>query len=117
MKNKSIELILKVQSNGKPKRYRLGVNVQYSKMYFKKRRVKVILFLSDGIRVETKTTCGNSNFSKKIDDRRKKGYDLYDKEINQWILDNNYHIYTKGYPTRLKFELESLSPLTLVFKG
>ena len=104
-----VNLILTVQSTGKSK-FRLGLNVNDSSKYFKKIGVDVQLILSKNLIVSTTTTCGLVNFSNEIsttNSTRKKGYDLYDPILNDWIEKNSYHKFKKGVPTKLRFELNT----------
>ncbi|HMK06308.1 MAG TPA: hypothetical protein VK476_02195 [Flavobacterium sp.] len=90
-------IVLTVQPCGNGK-FRLGLSLNDSRSYFKKRKQQVLIIV--GTRVfNTQTTCGSD----------KKGYDLYSTEINEWIIENNYHKYPRHKPTKLEFELDVIS--------
>src|SRR5690606_30067907 len=117
-------ILLTVQSQGNGK-YRLGVNVKDSREIFKRRYRQVCLILEElNVRtkttcVKTKTTCGLPDFEKEhIDVRKKKGYDLSDKKINEWIQSNKFQCYNKSTPTKLEFEIIKISEeIKLKFTG
>jgi hypothetical protein len=87
---------LTVQSTGQHK-FRLGVNYEDSKQYFKKRGRSVTVNLGIKIAdvVNTKTTCGPPLM---------KGFDLYSSEIDKWIKNHSFHLYPWREPTKLQFK-------------
>ncbi len=87
-------LILAVQPTGSGS-YRLGISNEDSNQYFVHRKRIVFIETSDNT-FETHTTCGPP---------LPKGFDLYSKEINSWIQENKFHVYPKGKPTKLEFDL------------
>ena len=104
---------LTVQSAGN-ERYRLGINTLDSRTLFKCRGKIVILELSKTLTIKCKTSCGalcdaNGDWllvnPKTNKPYRKKGYDLYDKELNSWIVKNQFHNYKSRNPPRLSFQL------------
>lgn len=102
MSESSNTIYLTVQSNGSGG-YRLGINSCDSKEIFKKRKQCVILKLGD-LSVPCKTACGVPNwYKKKSDFKGKKGYDLNNKCLSKWIIDNRFCCYQKGHPIRLPF--------------
>ena len=88
------KIILTVQSTGNDS-YRLGIGNDDSKQYFVHRKKLVTIQIGD-ITINTHTTCGPP---------LPKGFDLYSQELNSWILQNNFHVYPKGHPTKLEFDL------------
>ncbi|WP_293872352.1 hypothetical protein [Flavobacterium sp.] len=103
MKTDLTDIKLTIQKCGNDK-YRFGINTHDSKTLFGERGFLVKIFLSSNHKeyIETKTKCGppNNNFTSKIS---KKGYDLYEAEINDWIKKENYNTYVLGEPTKLLF--------------
>jgi len=109
----SQKITLTVQSNGSGL-YRLGVNTLDSATLFKCRGRVVKLILSEKLSVHCKTTCGVLCDSKGLWFRenpktkqlyRKKGYDLYSKELSSWIVENEFHLYKPRNPTKLYFDV------------
>jgi len=88
------KVILTIQSTGSNS-YRLGIGSDDSKHYFVHRNKPVALIIGE-MTIETHTTCGPP---------LPKGFDLYSKELNAWIMQNKFHIYPKGKPTKLEFDL------------
>ena len=101
MNNEKIFLV--VQSCGYKKKYRLGINTKNSQELFKQRGVSIHVILSELLKVKIKTTCGTPNNPIK-GKKYKKGYDLYSKEISDWIMENDFHCYKYGQPTKIEFE-------------
>ena len=106
-------LYLTVQSNGKGG-YRLGINKKNLKNIFKCRGKFVSIELNSSKTVKCRTACGNpcdkiGNWilinSKSNKPYRKKGYDLNNKELSEWIKTNRFYNYDNGKPTKLKFTL------------
>ena len=93
-------IILKVQSCGKDK-FRLGIGSSDSDIFFKCRNRKIIIIFDSKI-IETKTTCGTP-LLKNENKKYKKGFDVYDKEINKWIKKENFIILKKE--NRLNYHL------------
>jgi hypothetical protein len=95
------EIILKVQPCGNNK-FRLGISACDSRYIFKKRGFEVCLQL-ETIFFKTKTKCGppDDNFNCA---KCKKGYDLYDIRIYNWIISHCFHRYKPRKPTKLKFK-------------
>jgi hypothetical protein len=94
-------IILTVQphSNGQ---YRLGISKEDSLRIFRKRKTKAALNLNGHI-IHTQTTCGPSD--NPDSSSNKKGFDLCDRGLSDWIKTNNYHIYPDRNPTKLSFEI------------
>ncbi len=86
--------------------YRLGIDSNVSNKYFyKPLKVKIKLRKSDVF--EVSIACGPPS---------KSGYDLNKKEISNWIIENDFHKYVKGSPTKLKFELHKQEGIfTLIY--
>jgi hypothetical protein len=93
---------LTVQSTGNGK-FRLGINTFDSKEHFKIRGRVVYVFFPRKKEIKTKTTCGLPSWlqAEKEKGRRKKGYDLYDKEIHIWLSEKEFF-----NPTKLLFEMQ-----------
>ena len=89
-------ITLTVQSTGN-KKYRLGISKSDSKSIFDNKRHYSTTISFDGKIVHAKTTCGFPN---------KKGFDLYNKIISDWIYDNKFHNYKPYKPTKLEFYWE-----------
>ncbi|HNP33789.1 MAG TPA: hypothetical protein PKN96_10900 [Flavobacterium sp.] len=111
-----MNLQLTIQKCGNSK-YRFGINTNDSKTIFGKRGISIKIFWTNNSSdfIETKTKCGpsNDNFTSKI---RKKGYDLYDIKINNWIKENNYNIYDPGKPTKLLFKYNKIKKELIFIK-
>ncbi|MCX8473983.1 MAG: hypothetical protein ORN85_10095 [Sediminibacterium sp.] len=88
-----MELILKVQKSYD--NYRLEFTKQDSINIIKLRGAPINLTIPPCRNLTLKSSCGPPN---------NKGFDLQCKEINQWILSNNFHDYPKGKPTKLIFD-------------
>lgn len=86
-------MILTVQSTGNGK-FRLGINYEDSQTIFQNERGTSVELLIGNIELSLKTTCGPP---------LKKGFDLYSLELHYWIIQNNFHIYHRGNPTKLEF--------------
>lgn len=106
-------ITLTVQSNGH-QGYRLGINTEESRNTFKCRRVLVKLFLPNEKVIECRTSCGNpcNKKSKWITVNpqtgkpfRKKGYDLNNARLSQWIKQNNRIRESNGTPGKLNFRI------------
>ncbi len=99
-------MILTVQScGGNNTRYRLGINIEDSKKYFKKRKIDILI--SIGIeKFHIKTSCGKIEKEKFL-----KGFDLYSKELSQFIIDNNWNNYVQMKPTKIDFNYENIDNL------
>ena len=86
-------ITLKIHSVGNGK-FRFYVKSVDSRLIFKKRKQKVIIHIG-GQRFETHTTCGPKDWKNlKVDS--KKGYDLYNKEISDWIIKRGYNKKVRG---------------------
>ncbi len=96
------EITLTVQPCGKGE-FRLGISSKNSKCIFKKRGAKVYLKLLGIFQFTTRTKCDppGNDFNRK---KCKKGYDLYDIRIHNWIKSNDFHCYKPRIPTKLKFK-------------
>ncbi|MDI9338702.1 MAG: hypothetical protein QM539_09800 [Alphaproteobacteria bacterium] len=102
-----MELILKVQKSFK--KFRLEFSKEDSNVFIKQRGLEIKLQLNNTFSFQVKTSCGPPN---------NKGYDLSNSLIDAWILENNFHQYPKGKPTKLIFILDdSLVPVCLKFKS
>jgi hypothetical protein len=100
-------IILTVQSTGNGK-WRLGVSLPDSRSYFKENGVLVIVILGTK-KIYTRTTCGPPN---------NKGFDIYDVEINAWIIENGFNLYKPGAPTKMKFKFQLIAGrIHLTFGG
>ncbi len=86
-------ITLTIHSGGKGK-YRFYVNSIDSRLIFKKRKQKVIIHI-DGQRFETYTTCGPKDW-KNLKVGSKKGYDLYSRDISEWIIKKGSHKKNNG---------------------
>lgn len=93
-------ITLKIQSCGGAKpRFRLGVSIKDSQL-FKIRGIKVRIKISK-FEFITKTTCGQwYDQEKKV---FKKGFDLYSRELSQYIIKNELNYYPKRVPKTLSF--------------
>lgn len=94
-----IELKLAVQPCGNNE-HRLGINLHDSIKYFKIRKFELKLTLDKKTTFQTSTKCGFPN---------KKGFDLHDKKINNWIKSHQFNNYKKGNPTKLLFSYDELN--------
>ena len=99
-----MEIILTVQPIGNGK-FRLGISYNDSQNIFNKREVILELVLSQTIIVLSKTTCGPP---------LKKGFDIYSKEISDWIIYNHFHNYQKRKPTKLRFEFDDINNIKIL---
>lgn len=99
-----MEIILTVQPIGSGK-FRLGIPYYDSKNVFKNRGIILELVLSQTITVLSKTTCGPP---------LKKGFDIYSREISDWIIYNNFHNYQKRKPTKLRFEFDDINNIKIL---
>ncbi len=119
-KQKHLDLILKVQPTGNSNnyRYRLGLNLNDSKKYFKERGVKVNLILSTSINFDVFTSCGVLDFNIETNSLlNKKSYDFNDIRIHNWIISNHFEDYDKRKPTSLLFQFDkSIMKLTFIDK-
>lgn len=97
------KIILTVQSTWNDS-YRLGISNDDSKQYFVQRKKSVTVKIGN-IKINTHTTCGPP---------LPKGFDLYAQELNSWILQNNFHVYPKGHPTKLEFDLSRNEDIILL---
>ena len=102
-------MILTVQSGGGDgSKWRLGIGLDDSREVFGNRGVPVKLVLSENLILNLKTSCGvlydeEGNWVKGT-----KGYDLWHRLLSQWIVENGFHRYMRGQPTRLEFALRRL---------
>jgi hypothetical protein len=98
------KIILVVQGCGSRKldKYRLGIRVKESTELFKYRGEIVSVQIPNYHTSIVKTTCGPP---KEVEPGKKykKGYDLYSKDISDWIIDNKFHNYKYREPTELEF--------------
>lgn len=109
------KLKLTVQSCGSGK-FRLGINANDSSTIFQVRYRKVTLKMDKSNSICTKTTCGPPKEDKAIRRKKyKKGYDLYGKQIDEWIRLNLFHCYEKGKPTKLEFLIIEVN-FTIILK-
>lgn len=99
---------LTVQPTGY-KTFRLGINYFDSIKTFKSERgAFVSLIISDEV-FNLQTTCGPP---------LKKGFDLYSKELSNWIIANNLHDYPPRKPTKLRFQYNQVEGKhTLTYEG
>ncbi len=102
---KKQKIILTVQSTGTKGKFRLGISYSDSIRYLKKRGTCVLLFLGKE-KYCCKTTCGLP---------LEKGFDLYSKELNEWIKKNNYNSYKRGNPSKLIFSIAIKNIIELKF--
>ena len=99
-------LTLTVQPTGTNNRYRLGVNLPDSLDHFHERGVPVTIIV-DNQSILTHTTCGPP---------LAKGFDLYHRLLNQWIIDHGYNNYLFRHPTKLLFDHHTVDEnITLTF--
>lgn len=88
-----------VQScGGNKSKYRLGISTKNSHL-FKHRKV-IVKFKIDDKTFITKTTCGQWYFNEKGDLIFTKGFDLYSKEISDYIIKMNYNLYDFRKPQK-----------------
>lgn len=85
------KIILTIQYQGTKsnKKWRLGIPVKESREIFKKRGVPLKVKMPSVDIVQTRTKCGCIDFAKNCN-RRKKGYDLYESQIHNWIESSGY---------------------------
>ncbi len=93
-------MTLTVQSTGDKKRYRLGISLSDSKNF--KRGQKISVLLNE--ECTATISCGSDS----------KGFDIYSKEISDWIIKNKFHNYPKGKPTKLLFDFKAPSTLEFI---
>ncbi len=86
---KRITLSVQYQGRGKSKRWRLGMPVFESKFYFKERGKSFNIKIPSEKQFTTHTKCGCYDFSLGCQGR-KKGYDIYDIKIHEWIENSGY---------------------------
>jgi hypothetical protein len=112
-----IEIILTVQRCGNGNdRFRLGISTHDSREIFMTRGFALTLFLNpNGNGFETQTKCGppEDDFDCQ---NCKKAYDLYDRRIHNWIIENNFHDYPPRNPTIFSF-LYLPDEVTLTFQN
>ena len=106
-------VILTIHSGGNGK-YRFYINSVDSRKIFKKRKQKVIIHFN-GQRFETHTTCGPKDW-KNLKVGSKKGYDLYSKEISDWIIKRGYNKKVKGKCRTFDFTLKSKGEFIILTK-
>jgi hypothetical protein len=80
-------ITLKIHSGGNGK-YRFYINSVDSRKIFKKRKQKVIIHIGRK-KFETHTTCGPEDWNN-LKVGSKKGYDLYSKDISDWIIKKGF---------------------------
>ncbi len=103
MKSKEvIELVVQKCGTKTGDKYRLGINTADSSNKFRTRGALVSITLDCSIVIETKTTCGPPKNPVK-NKKHKKGFDLYDKRISEWIVKKCFHCYERRKPTRIQF--------------
>lgn len=88
-------VILTVQSTGTNNKFRLGINMEDSINIFKNRG-KCVFIIIEKDHFCCKTSCGPPP---------KKSFDLYSKELSDWIIMNRFHIYTYNNPKKLLFNI------------
>ena len=100
--------------NGWNGKYRFYVNSVDSRLIFKNRKQKVVILI-DGHRFETHTTCGPKDW-KNLKVGSKKGYDLYSKEISDWIIKNKYFKKASGECIKFNFTWNRKRDFILLYK-
>jgi hypothetical protein len=101
------KIVVTIQSCGGNKtKYRLGISIKDS-LKIRDRKV-VIRFKIGDISFETKTTCGQWYIDENGEIIFKKGFDLYSKEISDYIIKNNLHEYKKRKPNKIEIELNKV---------
>lgn len=94
------KMTVTIQSCGGDKtKYRLGISIKDS-LKFKNRKV-IVRFMIDDFIFETKTTCGQWYINDEGEIVFKKGFDLYSKEISDYIINNGLNDYEKGKPNKV----------------
>jgi hypothetical protein len=96
-------ITLTIHSGGNGK-YRFYINSVDSRLIFKKRKQKVIIHI-DSQKFETYTTCGPKDW-KNLKVGSKKGYDLYSKEISDWIIKKGFFKKVRGKCRTFNFTLK-----------
>lgn len=101
-------MILTVQSTGK-KNFRLGISFYDSLKTFNSDRGISVRLIISGLILNLRTNCGPP---------LNKGFDLYSKELSDWIVANNYNDYSYRNPTKLNFKYARFRGVhTLTFIG
>lgn len=106
-----------IQSCGDGK-FRFGLNTKDSAQYFVFKYLPVVIII-DGVLHITKTTCGQHAFNEEDNSIIfTKGFDLYSEELSKYIIKKKWHVYKKGKPTKIKFDLEKqTNGIVLKFKN
>lgn len=68
-------------------RFRFGVNIEDSAKVFQFKNRPVVLIIKNEV-FFSQTTCGQIEFIENTSLKFKKGFDLYSKEISEFILNN-----------------------------
>lgn len=112
-------ILLSIQSAGKNK-YRLGISVKDSFHIFKCRGQAVEIHIPGFKIIKCRTTCGNpcgddGNWilinSETEKPFRKKGYDLYDVDLSNWLCELPSRKLSKEWSKKLAFSFSSISGL------
>lgn len=105
---KTIWLSLQDAGNGKK---RFGISSKISSEIFKGRYIPVEIRIDDLI-FQTETTCGipyengkPKTMTRNGNPYKKKGYDLYSREISNWIIENENQFILKGKSKRIIFTI------------
>jgi hypothetical protein len=106
-------ITLTIHSGGNGK-YRFYINSIDSRLIFKKRKQKVIIHI-DGQRFETHTTCGPKDW-KNLKVGSKKGYDLYSKDISNWIIKKGFFKKVHGKCRTFDFTLKRKGEFIILTK-
>ena len=110
-------ILLSIQSAGKNK-YRLGISVKDSLDIFKCRGQAVDIHIPGFKIIKCRTTCGNpcgddgnwiSINPKTKKPFRKKGYDLYNVDLSNWLCELLTRKLSKEWSNKLTFSLSSNS--------
>jgi hypothetical protein len=75
---------LSIQYQGLIKRWRLGIPTRESRDFFRKRKATFSIKIPNNELFETQTKCGCIDFSNGCE-KTKKGYDIYDSRIHEWL--------------------------------
>jgi hypothetical protein len=106
-------IILSIHNGGNGK-YRFYVNSVDSRLIFKNRKQKVIIYV-DGNKFETHTTCGPKDWNN-LKIGSKKGYDLYSSEISKWIIKKGFHKKILGKCRTFYFTLKRIREYLILIK-
>lgn len=105
-----METIFLTRQDGGNGKKRFGVSLWDSLNIFKNRYVKVEIYIDETNKFPTQTTCGIPFENGKPEELNKngvpfnkKGYDLYSKEISNWIIKNEYKFSIRSKSKILEF--------------